>query len=428
MIRIIILSVLILGCKSVPKLALNEGKPTSEEKTIDGFVLNGIVTHEESELPIGNAKVEIANTSKRVYTNQNGEFTFRDIDKGFSTVLVKADGFRSSRKSILFEDLEKTSGPNALIKEISIPLRPEEEELIPEPYGVDTLLTSLLSYSGELLNSIDSLKNIRYEVNNRISENIRSLMMEERSDPFFKPFRDLFITSNANRCSALSWSDDAFNEIRGGLPEMQLKDPISFSVFNYDTGYIIEVFLNNFRSMDDGLGVRYRYDMDLFFRTIMTTNSDLISMWDKNRRKLYVGSSRHFLTNLAEGKHVSAGYRVYGGQYSEANNSSLGSAVIFSGDIEIGPEAFFRKDPATNSFYLESNRELKVEYLNQFMGRGYDYKGLNELRYQTSWIKLNNQKVYFSEDGTLKDSQSVVLNGFWGFQKICDMLPEDYVP
>ena len=170
---------------------------------------------------------------------------------------------------------------------------------------------------------------------------------------------------------------------------MQLKRKMSFSMVNLNTGYIIEVYLDSFKSMDDGAGILYRGFTDLKFVEIPTTNTELREKWLDNRDKLYAGSPIHFLRSLAEGKLYAQGYRVYSGQFSQANTSSYGSSYSFVGDIPLTENEYFKEDSFGRGYYLEYPGELKVEYQNRFMGSKYSYDGFQRLEYE-----IKHEKPY----------------------------------
>ncbi len=409
------------ACSPKPSLDLFVGSNSLQQMNQSYAGVKGKIVDESGE-GIANAEIQVIGSTLSSRTDSNGYFEMFNVPVGYSAFSVQANDYISKNETILISNSNEVSDP------LTIELSKGIGITVKNSYDDNPRLLYLLDYKKSISAQIDSLITLRQHVGSKISENLDSASVEERNDPFFKPFRDLFVTENPERCTPINWAEGMFKEIRDGLPEMELVTPFNFTVINYDTGYLISVHLSGYRSLDDGLGLIYAHNSEFTFRELATDNTQLKSFWESNRKQLYLGSFPHFLSSLAAGKYSGEGFRVYGGQFSEANANSLGSSVVFSGDIELKKEDFLIPGNEENTFILSYSNDLKVEYNQRFMRQNYKYKGLNGFRYETSWLKLNRPAVLFSSNGNLQNSNSVSQNGLWGFRKVCDMLPLDYTP
>lgn len=413
---IILFFVALNSCGTKKGMQLAGYVPPDVEMKKGGFRLIAKILDAENGQPVNDAYVRLSSSSFHGYTDSNGTIEFEHVPHGFITIVTQSEGYENIRKSLLVTDttdvythritLSKTDS------ELKIPDRSKLQDLvsgIEEKDRLDSQIDSLLVLRNEVVAQFEDLLHLRDSFTS--------------TDRFFAPFRDLVITTDKDRCFPITWESGGLAEGKNGLPSMKLTREFSFTLINYDTGYLIDVTVERFKSEKDVLGTLFGGDYDLSFTELPTTNPKVKEEWISNRKELFIGSPQHFLQALADRRYISRGYRVYAGMESSQNESSYGSSFVFNSNIEVETSYFYGNDE--RGHYLDYPGQIKVENIRLYLSDRYDYGGLKEIQYETSWVKLEGGRLYFSDNGVPERRNALTFSGVWGFRTLCEMLPDE---
>ena len=168
--------------------------------------------------------------------------------------------------------------------------------------------------------------------------------------------------------------------------------------------------------------------------------------WEKNRRKAYAGSPRHFLAALIAGTALDEGFTAFhvdrpGHLDQRIPVRETGIASIYFDDTR--PVLTPGPTPATRR--LSFDGALLVLYNEEAEPRRYvDYQQRRELRdvtrgeetagrlhrrdYQVSWLVLEGTYLVVDTDGHEYGPGTLRRYGFWAWERMGEMLPFDYRP
>jgi hypothetical protein len=178
-------------------------------------------------------------------------------------------------------------------------------------------------------------------------------------------------------------------------------------------------------------------------------NEQLNKKWIRNRRSVYLGGSQHFFRSLVQKelqKQDFAVHTVAGGLAPRSENQlriqsngtdATVSNIRFSGGTIMKPipEDSLLKDTGneaykvyelllTQQLYIKYNRnsELKLQMARVLSLPGQPESGT------MSGLRLKRAPVLIDYRGILLTAMNVFFDGIWAYERLANMLPEDYVP
>lgn len=237
---------------------------------------------------------------------------------------------------------------------------------------------------------------------------------------------------------------------------------------NKALGYVVKYQLEEFRySFKERYMSYWGYP---FFEEVKTRSDRRQKQWVENRNKAYYGSAIHFFKALTEQKLNEEGYAVYklirekkkmfsvplvaekrdstGNLISEASKEKM---MVDSTDIKLKVNQSLKK-LATSGFsgyvqYLVRTPLKETELINKhediFALDFTDYlyivynKEFEEPQFleagqknipQTSIMAMLESPALVEKNGHLINPLAVVFEGRWGYEKIGELLPLDYLP
>ncbi|WP_439882215.1 carboxypeptidase-like regulatory domain-containing protein [Pontibacter sp. MBLB2868] len=241
-----------------------------------------------------------------------------------------------------------------------------------------------------------------------------------------------------------------------GVLDVQAKDVLLID--NKALGYRIEYLLTDFK-----LYFRENYCYFLGYPKFiqMQGGNNKLQRWSKNREKAYSGSFMHFVRALQKKQLAEQGFnlrRLYripnpnrptdeeiaqaraairlsgtSNAPDNENESILSRArlpkLIQSLDINPVPyEAYLTTEAATATLafadfmqVVYTGEKEELAYLLQFSDRK-----SGKPSYQTSVISLHSGSVQLEPNGSVSEPLDVLLEGYWGWEKVGEMLPLDY--
>ena len=216
---------------------------------------------------------------------------------------------------------------------------------------------------------------------------------------------------------------------------------------NTALGYYVYYLLNAFAFNQQNQ--TFAYNGKIYFEELKGDEKKEV-LWSRNRSSVYEGSMQHFFSALYTGTTVSEGFKVYKiadselGQTPNFNISgSTRSRSITISRINIDlanrkpvkPDSMFKtvnankvlqlpllvKDGDTTRFYICYTRKGEPSgFLNS--GAHLDIPVPNA---QISRLYQLDNNVVLNKNGTLTPEQSTMIEGFWGWRRIGDALPEE---
>jgi len=190
---------------------------------------------------------------------------------------------------------------------------------------------------------------------------------------------------------------------------------------NRALGYLITYYLDDFYHS----GIRTRWDGDPLFIEMTPESEEQARYWEENRRESFYGSIRHFFIALTEGRTEEDGFVIYNLRretygYSPRNkfrtsadrlvsetDKDFLSNVRFNGRIEI----LYTKAPETID-YIRWARDIRR----------------SPLRYQTSYLELNDRYITIDPDGEVQQTYGATRFGYFAYHRFADKTPRDYRP
>lgn len=389
----------------------------------NGFSISGTIKDKEGK-PLPGAGVYLSGYKAATVSDGNGQFVLNNIAVGNYDVLIQMMGYLPLSKNVLITDksvkIEVTLKDNTIqLKEVIIQADPNRAR-------------------------------------------------------YLELFREYFIgkTPNAEKCKILN-------------PEV-------IQTEYDKTRKILRVTANEFLLIENkSLGYRIKYLLEYFERDFtenvvyyaghpsfeeLPASSSKKRNWLKKREIAYAGSSQHFFRSLYQNTTKKEGFLIYK-MKSIPNRNRLPDSLINANIkrlykpgntiVRIGPgftsplndsinywltqravpktlnvldrseiltdtlATQLYKDVKTMKFdgdlYVVNTKERETEDYTAFSGHSIT-RPLDIPNYQISTLHILKGPVHFYASGGIFNPKSVLLAGFWAYEKIADMVPMDYIP
>ena len=333
------------------------------------------------------------------------------------------------------------------------------------PGGRYELIVSYLGYNPIIyqVNTDELPKAILFKLRPKANE-LKEVVVEGKRDPEWfqnlEVFKQNFLGKSefGRQCKLLNPEVLTITfDPETALLEVKSDEPLQIA--NPALGYKIEYLLADFKFyMRDGYMMFLGYPK----YTLMKGGQSRQRRWAKNRERAYLGSAMHFVRVLREQQLVEQGFnlrRLYRlpnpdrptdeeiaavrARVKEAG----GKITLDSASADILARARLPKlieqldiNPVPYSSYLSRNGDEVVMQFEQFMqvvytGEKEEVAYVRQLKpfnppkpgYQTSVLSLRAAQVLLDKNGSIYEPLDVLFEGYWGFEKLGDMLPLDYV-
>lgn len=191
---------------------------------------------------------------------------------------------------------------------------------------------------------------------------------------------------------------------------------------NKALGYIITYYLKEF-SHSGGLT---KWDGEPFFTEMTPSDSAQAAYWERNRRKAFYGSFRHFLLALINHRVDQAGFELY-------NIRQRAYRFMRNNPEEISAETIIEQGKKEFLYHLNFFGQLKIVYRRADETLEY-VKWLRPATYraprgaQTSYLELNKHPVKLDRNGEIILPYAVTQYGYFAFQRIAYLTPRGYRP
>lgn len=351
-------------------------------------IIGGKVIDSQNGSPLIGANVYLSNSLKGSETNINGEYTIFGIPYGDYELVASYVGYKPIRIKIKAND-----------------------EYIYQEFKL-------------------------FQIDNKLDE--VTIVGDNREwKRNYKKFEDAFlgITKNSRNTKILNPLAINFDVDKNSDYFSASSDEIIL-VENLALGYRLNLFLENFVIQDDLLNIKYYPN----FEELIPKNNRQRNNWERERKRAYMGSQRHFFTILSLGDFAFRKYKHFNIAEAEhfdkqefeysINNVDIDSLIIDSGNFR--EKVFHSITPLMIRFRKEFEERNYVKYMYDDIGSSALF---NEFRtsklsisYQDSYIVPNFTNILIDRNGNLKDSNSLVLYGYMAWERISDIVPVEYIP
>ncbi len=190
-------------------------------------------------------------------------------------------------------------------------------------------------------------------------------------------------------------------------------------VENFALGYNIKFAIDSFT---------YEYDNNTaqfigypLFEEMQDTADKRIT-WQQNRSKAYSGSQLHFMRSLHSKNLSDEGFEV---QFLVNNNDEEKTIPLKNPYLALN----YSKDDSTNTVEFHPNQpDMIVIYTKGKPEPAYfNFDPKAKKDFQVSTVSVaKGESIVIEENGYFFEQTHITTNGYWGFEKIGDMLPYDY--
>ncbi|MDX1672617.1 MAG: carboxypeptidase-like regulatory domain-containing protein [Balneolaceae bacterium] len=355
---ITVLSIAILFISAMPALSQNQK-----------YAVTGAVTDHRSGQPLKGANVYLAGTTLGSSTDADGRYFIRNITQGVFELAFSYVGYEPVIKKLVITQSDDTL-------HIDASLRPRSSSL--------------------------------EEMTIKSERPARWIHLKER-------FTEIFLghTSNARECKILNPEQLEFELTDDNLLIARAPNPLI--VDNRALGYRIYIELEQFEwnsSLDIGTMVIYPK-----FELMRTTERRLRKSWERNRKKTYEGSLKHFLATLYEARSNYAGYEFNEGLINEISDAEKEFELAVKKDLPRELKKLLK------GFTLPKEVQIKYSKYSQ----NASFYSSNQ-SYKVSFLApVRNDNVFFVDPwGNLLEPKSIQLGGEWAANRVADLLPFHY--
>jgi len=345
--------------------------PVDQHLMAQSTEINGIVVEESSGKPIEGANVYITGTAIGSSTDQNGTFSFSATLNSDKELTVSFVGYHTQKIPV-------EPGQDASDLNFHIELKADE-------YEMDDIIISA--------DNTQWIENFRYFQNefigtNRFAEQTRIL----------------------NR-----WVIDFTRESDGELYAMA-SEPIMIE--NRALGYRLHIDMEDFKwQLNRGTG-HFFFDID--FQELQPASEAEYENWQRNRRDVYRGSIQHFFRSLFKNE-------LSRNQFEIVEQGGTQNARIYPQQRNANVIRALLRHQIPHSQFGE---EVKAFYMRGPVDILYGQKAfrIDDRRRAGLRPQISNLLFLVRKNGTLIEPQNISVEGYWGNERIANMLPSNYQP
>lgn len=246
-------------------------------------------------------------------------------------------------------------------------------------------------------------------------------------------FRRTFLgeSENARQCQILNEEViDFIDDGMEGTLEAFSNEPIIIEnkALGYKITYYLEKFVIDYKI---SLSTYYGYTI---FEELKSNSKRKNKKWESSRKKAYEGSSTHFFTSLYENKLKEEGFVVQAAQDVKGLGRVLNpnDAKVFD-SLKLGSSNISKELPFENLLYITYTKEYESEVYQTASKSIFGHASVSKIvprKPQQSWISLmeGNEAIEFEPSGYIYNPTAYLSAGYWGFEKVAEMLPINYRP
>lgn len=361
------------------------------------YSISGVVLNEATGKPLAGASVYINGSTIGTVTSDSGTYVLNRINTGFYEVVVSYIGYQT----LVYK--AAVDNKNLLI-------------------------------TFKLQRKVEALRNAVV-----LSDAVRQ--------KWLKLFRDNFlgVTEPAQRCRLVNEEEVLFETDDENPKAIKAYSAVPLIIENRQFGYRVYFQLESF-FFDPAEGRTFFYGYSRFEE--LKEKDKVPDRYLKQRTAYYKGSTLHFYHSLIAGNSAAEGFSLQLIKQMETNETKKTAQVGVPGSrrtvnitsnnmaiaIPITADTIFKKDTAvgSNLYVLDFDSKLRVKYAKNPAGKkfllmhvmleGGAYDGT------VSYVEMLEHPVYMDAQGALYNPMGVQFSGYWGFEKVGNMLPVDFRP
>lgn len=190
-------------------------------------------------------------------------------------------------------------------------------------------------------------------------------------------------------------------------------------VENFALGYNIKFAIDSFTYEYDNNTAQF-IGYPLFEEMLGTADKGVV--WQQNRLKAYKGSLLHFMRSLFNKTLNDDGFEV---QFLVKNNDVESTLPLKDPYLALN----YTRDDSTNTVEFQPNQpDMVVIYTKEKPEEAFfifDPKA--KKNFQVSTVSVaKGESIAIEQNGYFFEQTDIITNGYWGFEKVGDMLPYDY--
>ncbi|CAN5280723.1 hypothetical protein BH09BAC2_BH09BAC2_02590 [soil metagenome] len=149
-----------------------------------------------------------------------------------------------------------------------------------------------------------------------------------------------------------------------------------------------------------------------------------IALWKQNRAEAYKGSMLHFMRSLFDKNLTAEGFEVQfvlrqGNHQIASPVANIYGALNYDKDDSTNTIEFYPNQPEVAILYTKAKPEAAYQQFDPGARKNF----------RVSYLTFSPQKpITIEQNGYFFEQEDMIVNGYWGFEKIADMLPYDYNP
>jgi hypothetical protein len=340
-----------------------------------GYTISGKIIDQETKQPLLGASVFAENTTLGTATNDHGYFNLSLPGGGYS-IVVTFTGYQTETKRVTAGD----AGNNDIVIEIKKKEKSMEEFVV---RSTSEVADGLEKYGGF--------------------------------------FMDNFIgkTTNSKQC--------------------YIKNKEALKFFYYKRTKRLKILATApLEIVNDALGYTIKYELDSFvheyntqvslytgyplFQEMQSSDPVQIEKWNTARKIAYNGSILHFMRSMYQKKLKEEGFEI---QFIVKNSDSENAIPLkdFYGAVNYSMD-----DSSHVAEILPRQKELAVIYKNEpspdaYLAANPDASAKFQL---SELLFLPNEPLDIEQNGFYFDQNDITITGYWGWEKVGDMLPYDF--
>ena len=238
-------------------------------------------------------------------------------------------------------------------------------------------------------------------------------------------FTELLLSSTPNVAETRILNAEVLTFQENEAGQFQAEAAVPLLIENQALGYKLEFVLVNFVATAQSLS----YAGLTKFAELVPKSEEQVKRWEKNRRRAYRGSLRHFLRIICgTGERVDVrlkkeGFVVFSFKYPWAPENQRATQPV-------NWMTFFRAGAQPHEVLLAFPDYLGVKYMREYEERGYlrHHQIERDARAQESWLKLEQEVVSIDRSGRYLSDAALREFGYWAWKRLADMLPVEYEP
>ncbi len=280
--------------------------------------------------------------------------------------------------------------------------------------GYETSTRKIVAKPGEVITVDVELKPSQ----NALSEVEVKSKRDKKWEKQLKTFKNSFFgySDFAKKCEienawVLDFSED------GDVFEAKSKQTLK--VINSALGYIMNFDFKEYKINKDD----YKIASNVTFTEMTPPNKAKLEEWLNNRKMAYKKSAAYFFKVTAAEELNKNGYQLYcekpGSSTIRTDNfqSELGKSIMAydsKGIVSLG------KYPGTKKVYIKNNLEIHNQNSKS------ELRSYQDMDYAVSWMQVKGNYMYLDENGTMMNSQDLVVSGDMDYLKVSGLLPLNF--